>query len=229
VRIISPDELKAERVAALGVELGETYHQLLNELIWILFKWEQYRALFGTKPERVDLLNRAAPVFFVIVQDTLWDDILLHLCRLTDSPTSVGRPNLSVKRLPMLIQHPVFRNEVTKLVDTAVAKATFARDWRNRRLAHRDLALSITQASVPLAHASRASVIDALESLNCLLKRIHQHFFGRDIDLNLLGEPGDADALLRVLADGLEAARARWQGLEDGTLLPTDWIGPPAI
>ena len=81
----------------------------------------------------------------------------------------------------------------------------------------------------PLAHASRASVIDALASLKGLMKRVHQHYFGIDIDLDLAGEPGDADALLRVLAEGVEATRARWQRFEEGKLSPEDWRGPPAI
>lgn len=229
MRIISPDELKAERVAAMGAELGKLYHALTNELSWILLKWSQYTALFGTKPERIELLNKAAPLFFVVVQDTFWDDMLIHLSRLTDSASSVGKANLSVKRLPALIQDSAFRTEVAALVTATVASCDFARDWRNRRIAHSDLSLATAAAPVPLAHASRASVSAALASLSRLLKRIHQHYFSRDIDLDLAGEPGDADSLLRVLAEGVEASRARWQRFEDGKLAPEDWRGPPAI
>lgn len=229
MRIISPNEVKAERLGAFGDELGEIYHELANELSWILLKWQQYCALYGVKPERVELLNRAAPLFFVIVEDALWDDILLHLSRLTDSPTTGNKANLSVRRLPALIQDPVFRAEVTTLVEAATSRTSFARDWRNRRIAHRDLSLSVAAASKPLAFASRASVNDALQSLTQLLKRIHQHFLKMDIEFDLAGEPGDADALLRVLAEGVEATRARWERFEEGNLLPKDSLGPPAI
>lgn len=229
MRMIGPDELKAERTAAMGAELGETFHALTNELSWILLKCYQYNTLFGTKPERIELLNKAAPLFFVIVQDTLWDDILIHLSRLTDSPTSVGKANLSVRRLPGLIRDSAVRADVEVLVRDAVASSDFARDWRNRRIAHSDLSLAIAVAPAPLAHASRVSVIAALDSLSRLLKRIHQHYFNWDIDLNLGSEPGDAESMLSVLADGVEAGRARWQRFEEGKATPDDWNGPPKI
>lgn len=229
MRITSPEELRAERVAVMGPELGEIHHALINDLSWLLLKWDQYCALFGTKPERVDLLNKAAPLFFAVVEDTLWDGILLHLRRLTDPASSCGKANLSIERLRSLVPDSGFRAEVAALVSAAVASSEFARDWRNRRIAHSDLSLHTAQAPLPLAHASRASVIAALESLTALLKRIHEHYFKSDIDLNFVGEPGDAEALLRVLADGIEASRARWQRLEDGTLNTADWRGPAAI
>jgi hypothetical protein len=43
-----------------------------------------YVALFGTSPEGIALLNRAAPRSFRVMQDSVWDDVLLHFCALTD-------------------------------------------------------------------------------------------------------------------------------------------------
>jgi len=93
-----------EHLDALGPDLGHVYHALYNECAWLHIKWHQYLVLYGTKPERIDLLNRSAGLFFRIVQDTLWEDTLLHLARLTDRPTSMGKNNLSVQRLPSLIR-----------------------------------------------------------------------------------------------------------------------------
>jgi hypothetical protein len=59
--------------------------------------------LFGTKPERIDLLNKAAPALFHMIQERLWDTTLLNIVRLTDPPMSAGRSNLTVTRLPSLI------------------------------------------------------------------------------------------------------------------------------
>jgi hypothetical protein len=53
----------------------------------------QYLELFGTKPERLDLLNRSAPGFFRIVQDTFLDDAFLHLSRSTEKPNFGKRKN----------------------------------------------------------------------------------------------------------------------------------------
>ena len=56
----------------------------MQEAAFLHLKWNEYVVLFGTGPERVDLLNRAAPGFFHLVQDSWWDDLLLHISRMTD-------------------------------------------------------------------------------------------------------------------------------------------------
>jgi hypothetical protein len=86
-----PDHMDAEEVRQqylkiLGPELGLVCYDLYNQCGWIHVKWHQFLQLYGTKPERIEQLNGAAPVFFRIVRDTLLDDTLLNLTRLTDSP-----------------------------------------------------------------------------------------------------------------------------------------------
>ena len=74
----------AEYIAKMGEAIGEVYGKLWQEMAWIHTKWAQYIELFGTNPERIDLLNRAASAMIRTVQDTLWDDVLLHLARLNE-------------------------------------------------------------------------------------------------------------------------------------------------
>src|SRR5471030_2611929 len=96
----TPHDVETDHVARLGPALGPVYHALWNDVAWLQVKWREYREMFGSTPARIELLNSAAGLFFRIVQDTLWDDTLLHLCRLTDPPQSVGRANLTVRALP---------------------------------------------------------------------------------------------------------------------------------
>jgi hypothetical protein len=72
------DEAEAKNIRAMGPEFGALYDALWQQVAWLHNKWEQYVDLFGTKPSRVTLLNRAAPKFFRVVQDTLWEDVLLY-------------------------------------------------------------------------------------------------------------------------------------------------------
>jgi len=81
----SADEIRAHCISVLGPDLGKLHYALWNEIAWLHIKWAQYLALFGTTPERLELLNCAAPLFFRIVQDTLWEDTVLHLTRVTRS------------------------------------------------------------------------------------------------------------------------------------------------
>jgi len=60
------EEAKKANIAKMGEPLGALYSALWQALATIHFHWQEYVELFGTKPERINLLNRAAPTFFRI-------------------------------------------------------------------------------------------------------------------------------------------------------------------
>src|SRR5438270_3135411 len=120
------EEVHQQYLDAMGPKLGELYSKLWNECVSLHWKWEEYVALFGTTPERIDLLNRSAPSFFRVVQDTLWENILLHIARLTDPPQSVGKDNLTIRRLPALV-HDQIRSKVDVLLESCAKRSEFAR------------------------------------------------------------------------------------------------------
>ena len=160
-RFKSAEETRAEYLAAMGLDLGPVFHALWNECAWLHLKWREYRELFGGSSERVDLLNSAAGLSFRIIQDSLWEDILLHLCRLTDPPSIGKKENLTVLRLPGMVDAAI-RAEVEGAVESLEQRTAFARDWRNRHIAHSDLMLALDESLTPLAPASRAKVAEAL-------------------------------------------------------------------
>lgn len=207
----------------MGAELGALYSALWQEVAWTHSKWAQYVALFGTKPERVELLNKAAPAFFRLVQDTLWENVILHIARLTDSPQSVGKPNLSIKRFPALVSDPVLKSQIEALVITCVSSAEFSRDWRNRHLAHRDLKRATADIADPLLPASRAKVKEVLVNFCDLLNALSQHYLDSTSFFDIPGTPGDAEALLYVLDDGLKMDIARKERRRNGTHTPEDY------
>jgi hypothetical protein len=226
-RTSSAAETKAEYVTVMGPELGPIFYALYNELSWLHIRWRQYLQLFGEKPSRVDLLNGAAGLFFRDVQDALWEDTLLHVSRITDRPETGGRQNLTIQRLPALLTDPAFAAEVQTLVDNAVSRSAFARDWRNRRIAHSDLALAIKEGAKPLAGGSRSTVVEALDTIGAVLNRLEQHFRQSTVFFEGFGHPGDGEALLYVIRDGLEAEDARRKRLQDGKLGPGDFDSRP--
>src|SRR5690349_7121891 len=120
----------------MGAALGPVYYALYNEFVWLHVRSRQYLQLFGAAPERVDLLNQAAGLFFRVVEDSLWEDTLLHLSRMTDTAQMGKKANLTIQRLSPLITDQALASEIRTLVDSAVTKSAFARDWRNRRIAH---------------------------------------------------------------------------------------------
>jgi hypothetical protein len=221
------EEVKQECLVAMGAALGPLYYALYNEFVWLHVRWRQYLQLFGATPGRVDLLNQAAGLFFRVVEDSLWEDTLLHLSRMTDTAQTGKKVNLTIQRLPLLITDQALASEVRALVHTAVTKSAFARDWRNRRIAHTDFSLAVEEGATPLAPGSQAAVGDALQSIDAVLNRLEMHFRENTVFFEGFGHPGDAESMLYVVRVGLEAGEARAKRLREGRPADGDFDSRP--
>ena len=234
-RYINEEEVRQQHLDTMGPELGSVYHDLYNQCLWLHVKWKQFLELYGTKPERINLLNRAAGLFFRIVHDTLWQDTLISLTRLTDrNVLSWGknkRENLTLRCLPGLISDKAFSDEIHGLTDKAFAATRFARDWRNRRIAHHDFGLAVNRAVEPLAPASRKHVEDALEAVSRVLERVNEFHSQSELRLNRITETtaNDAISLLYVIRDGLETEEKRRERIRERKIEPEDLKGPREI
>lgn len=217
------EEVKRKHLERFGPDLGLVYHRLWNECAQIHMHWHQFEELFGENEARVEIMNASAPHFFSIVQDILWNDVLLHLCRLTDPPEMGGKKNLSVQAVPDRISDAKLRSEVEALVEDAVETCEFARDWRHRHIAHRDLPLALNDETAdPLEPASRNNVNEALEALRAVLTVVARGF-GGDAQF---GEPvigRGALSMLHTLRYGLEWKRKRREALQEGTYDADEW------
>jgi hypothetical protein len=224
---MTADEARLKNIAAMGDQLGAIYSELWQELAWLYRTWAEYVALFGTKESRVALLNEAAPAVTRIVQDSLWEGIILHVARLTDPVKSAGKPNLSICALEDAATDSLLKGKLSPPVQAALSAADFCRDWRNRHLAHRNLDLSLKRGAEPLKPASRAKVNEALNGLSAVLNVVAHHYFRSttlfDLELRVGGGPGGAMSLLYVIHAGLEAERRKREKLESGEFDPNDF------
>jgi hypothetical protein len=193
------DEARAECVDRMGRDLGEIYAALWQEVAGIHSKWAEYLVLYGTRESRVNLLNRAAPRFARLVQDTLWENVVLHIARLTDPPKSMRKSNLSVRSLAQHIDHTETKSEVERLVARAIVESEFCRDWRNRHLAHRDLKLALARGAEPLKPGSRQSVRIVLGTLGESLNVVSSHYLSSTTGFEFETDAGGALSLLYVL------------------------------
>lgn len=166
-------ELEQRHLKVFGPDLGPIYHGLHNDVIWLHAKWLEYRKLFAHSERRVELLNRSAGFFFGVVQDVLWHDILLHIARLTDPPKQNRFENLSLTRLPEMVPDVCLANELRGLLETALQLSEFAREWRNKHIAHRDLEHALTTHASPLPGVSRAQLEEVLRGFRAVMNRVH--------------------------------------------------------
>ena len=227
-RYLTAEEIEHECLEAMGSDLGRVYYRLENECLWLHLKWSDYTILFGTKQQRIELLNSAAPAFFNLIQDTMWENLLVHICRLMDPPKSHGKPNLTLQCLPQLVNLEA-RPDVEKHLEFAKSRCAFASDWRNRRIAHRDLGLALKEAE-PLAAASRIKVKDALESIGAVLNAVKLRYTGSTASYDpIFSGRGNAMSLLHVLRDGVQARAAKRGRLISGSPTPDDLEAQPDI
>jgi HEPN superfamily AbiU2-like protein len=172
----SIDEVRADYISAMGQELGVSFFELYRKLVELHILWQQYRQLFGDDPDTVQLLNRTSGLFFKVVQDELWDSVLLGVSRMTDPPATGRYKNLTVQSLPPLIADAALQAEVRALCEKALAAAEFAREHRDKRIAHSDHSYLSNPSSNPLSGISRTLVEEMLASLRAVLNRLDAHF-----------------------------------------------------
>ena len=117
---------------------------------------------------------------------------------------------MTIKRLIPLVTDSILAARVTHEIEEAVRNTEFARDWRNRRLAHRDLAQVLEPQLRPLALASRANVEAALASLCKVMNSVELHYENSTTSYErvIVADSG-AEALLYYLSSGLDADETR--------------------
>ena len=198
-------------------------------MTWLHAKWLEYRKLYAQSEERIDLLNGTAAFFFRVVQDVLWEDVLLHIARLTDLPDQGRFKNLTLRRLPEAVPDQHLANELSNLVENANVKSQFARDWRNKRIAHSDLSLAIDVKATPLPGVSRQHIEDALNCFRRILNRLYSSYLNAEVAYEHFLTNEDADALIHHLAVAARFEERQRQRLQAGNPLPEDIEPPPEV
>ena len=175
------DKVKQNHQDKLGEEFGAVFHGLWNDWAWGLMRTQEFRKLFNNA-EDVELLNAISGGGFLWdIQHIFWDDLMLRVTRLTDPIRTARKDNLTVQRLPDFCTDPELCNEVRRRVTVAVNAAGFARDWRNRRISHRDLTQAIAPNAEPLAPANLRQVATALDAVHAVLNVISVHLLDEAI------------------------------------------------
>jgi len=166
------EALREKHIRVLGDALGPIFHALYEEVVWLHAKWLEYRKLYAHSPERIKLLNDQAQFFFRILQDVLWNDVLLHIARLTDRPVSWQSANATLQALGPRIADEALRSNVTSLVQRAIEASSFAKQWRDKRFAHLDFDEATRESTTLLPPVSRQNVEDALLAIREVMNAV---------------------------------------------------------
>ena len=144
----SAEDVRQDYRTKLGDRSGDIFYRVECEYLWLYRKWEEYKLLFGNEAH-VGLLNAAAGGFWEDVRRALHENILLHICVLTDSPGSeksekpAEKPRLTVFQLPGRCRRRLAKRRTQRLLEGLGDDLKPFRRWRNERIAHRALPQSL--------------------------------------------------------------------------------------
>lgn len=170
------DEVKSNHVAVMGPELGEVYFGLYRSIVELHIVWQQYRELFASGNDVIKILNNGTGLFFKIVQDELWDSVLLRISRLVDPDKQRNNENLCLRSIIKLIDDLELKSRYMKSCDEVKELAVNMLEHRNKRIAHFDISNLSKHNSTTLAGVSRQDIEEILEKIRFTLNLINKHF-----------------------------------------------------
>lgn len=218
---VSAKDAKVANVGKMGQALGEQFSALWQELAGLHSRWGEFVDLYADKPSRIELMNRIAPAFFRFTQDAMMEQTVLHIARLIDPPYSAGdtkKTNLTLRGLPELISDATAKAEVSALIEDVTKKAEFAKQWRDKWLAHRDLRLSLEDNphSAGLPEAEAKQITDVLASMAAVLNAVDRHFNDTSTLFDAGASVGGAETLLYHLSHAKHLQEVRLEKLARG-------------
>ncbi len=166
-------------------------------------KWTIYRQLFATSDKRLDMLNKTAAAFFIMVQELLIGDIQLSLTKLTDPAGK--RKNLSFELLQKQVKVHDYglSSQLGKVLDNLNDKCGVFRFRRNKRLAHLDFDTAMKKGAQPLPGISRQMIEDALSLVREYMNTVERHYYQREtIYQRPIMARSDGNALVAILRHG---------------------------
>ncbi|MCF3972299.1 hypothetical protein [Paracoccus salsus] len=180
---------------------------LVNELVHTRLKWRVYRAFYGTNNERVELLNGVSGTTAGIIQDALYDDVILSLCRSADAARSAGKSNNSFASLLSFLDDVPFKKDLSGRIKVFQGLCRPLRDRRNWHVAHSDREATFSETQ--MGGVSRSDVEACIEVARSTLVVVYSAVFNTQISTELVsGHNDDEVAFLRTIYHGRERLAA---------------------
>jgi hypothetical protein len=180
-------------------QLKEISMWLCQDIASLQGKWDLYLGLFDNK-DNFNLFNYLAPMAFGIIEESLGNDIIMAIGRLGDPKISLKKENLS---LATLVEKCTEIADLGNRLKTFQSTCSPVKQWRNKRIGHRDLETTIRPIENPLPIVNRLIIDEILLEASGIIKTIYFHYSGADVNFHTIGR-GNADDLLFWLRAGQE-------------------------
>ena len=157
-------------------EFRDSFMQLREDISMLQHKWNLYLELFS-KAETTALLSDVAPAFFQTIEESLRNDMIMAICRLSDPARALGGEILS---LATLVGQCGKVPNIDARLTAFQSAAGCVRLLRNQRLRHNDLTTRIDPRDDLLPGIDRSRVDEILRLASEIMKAIHGHYCNED-------------------------------------------------
>lgn len=201
-RSYTPEEVEQRHIDSFPSGTGELFHLISTKVSILHLHWKNYRALYGTTPERIDLLNYTASYFFVLVEDVLRDDILLRISKLIEGAGSGRKKKVSIKRLLEEIKEHILPEDYDKISKNLRELDNYCKklkNIRNKQIAHSDLNAALDENIKKSLGVSRDYIEDILLRIRNIIGSIEKLFMDSSTYYEYILSTNDAEQLISVL------------------------------
>jgi len=195
-------------------ELEPIFEGLQDDLVWLHGRWKLYRQLYAESELRIELLNETASSFFYQLQNTLLDDVILSIARMTERKEIAGRENLVLAQIIDKLddsKHSDLQGRLERQLAKIEEVCKPLRKNRHQLIAHRDLEAAISDTDVP--GISRAQVEEALSAIRKFMNTIQGYFADSETGYDNFIMQADANSLVAALKRAFDYNDAVEEGL----------------
>lgn len=176
-------------------------NKFCNHVAWLRRIRHTYKILFENDGS-IELMNRAAPAFFGILQIMVSENVLLEFSKITDPSESNGSENFTVDNLIAAIDWPQdIRDRLTALRARTNDFRNHIKPARNKLLAHIDK--KAFMAEIPLGKFPDGLDEVFLDALDEICSIAHEVCFGKILPQMIMAEPGDVISFKRALENAV--------------------------
>ena len=197
-------------------ELSELWEFLNSEVVWLHGRWIVYRQIYGTNPERINLINEAAPTFFWMIERVLMNDVQLTLVKLADPPETKGKRNLTLETLILEVEK-TYTGELSSALRDALSNfRQYCIKIKNRRhkdIAHFDLSVQLGNKAEVLPGPSRQEIEEALNELRKFMNTFLLFFNNPQMAYEHFSLQTDGNTLLFRLKEAIRYEQLQSEGI----------------
>jgi len=195
----------------IPADLHSIFEQLKQDVMVLFMHWSLYCQLFTKGPERVELLNCNAGLFFAHLQNVYANYTILSICRITDrTRTSVRRTmrdNLVLKQLIERLdaqQYPILHQEMLDLYSKVDDDLQPFQDNRNWVIAHRDMQAALPVNTQIVPGITKAMIEKKLAQISNYLNHFEYFTYNQTTLYDMVITSGNGDYLVTALKKAYE-------------------------